>query len=153
MPGLIVRLGPNERLYINGAVIENGARRTELCLPLADTEILRERDIIEAPAATDTLGAACVLAQMALMRRDGRELIVARLKAQFRALLRDPAHRENPLVLQAAQRLSDGALSGAHYLLLRALRQRGRADAPSEATADTDANAAAPGIGGAWCTP
>lgn len=125
MPGLVLKLAPNERIYINGAIVENGARRTELALPTPDTEILRERDIIDCASATDTLGAACGLAQTALMRRHGRDEICSRLKTQFSALLRDPATRGNPHVLAAAQRFSEGSLSGAHYLLLRAIRERG----------------------------
>lgn len=131
MPGLVIKLAPHERLYINGAMIENGARRTELCLPTPETEILRERDIMDAPAAGDMLGAACVLAQEALMCRGDRAVLMPRLEAQFRALLRDPAHRNNELVVTAANRFARGSLSGAHFLLLRAYRQRIAANSPA----------------------
>ncbi|WP_209428409.1 flagellar biosynthesis repressor FlbT [Pararhodobacter sp. SW119] len=127
MPGLVLKLAPNERIYVNGAMVENGDRRSELCLPLRDTDILRERDIVEADVGTDALGAALLLAQMALMRRDGRDAIVARLNVQFRALLRDPVLRGNERVLAAASELAAGSVSGAHYLLLRAYRDRAAA--------------------------
>ena len=124
MSGLVLKLAPNERIYVNGALIENGGRRTVLRLPLRDTDLLRECDIVEDNPAADTLATACVLAQKTLIQRDGRDTNLARLMAQFRVLLRDPSHRENQNVLAAACRLSEGSLAGAHYLLLRAHRER-----------------------------
>ncbi len=122
MPGLVLKLAPNERIYINGALIENGARRATLCLRCPETEILRERDLIAPRPGQDALEAACLLAQQALMQRDGRAALLARLHAQFGALLRDPAYRGNARIVTAAARLAAGSLSGAHWHLLGACR-------------------------------
>jgi flagellar biosynthesis repressor protein FlbT len=124
MPGLVIKLFPHERIYINGAVIENGDRKSELCLPQPDTDLLRERDILYPEASDDILAAACALAQEGLMRRAAREAVIQQLCAQLRALLHDPAYRDDDRILSAARRLSEGSLSGAHYQLLRAHRER-----------------------------
>ena len=47
---LNIELKPNEKIFINGAVIANGASRTQLTI-LNDAAILRERDIYTADSA------------------------------------------------------------------------------------------------------
>ena len=44
MSGLVLKLAPNERVLINGAVIENGDRRTRLSIRTPHTHILRLAD-------------------------------------------------------------------------------------------------------------
>ena len=46
MSGLILKLGPNERVLINGAVIENGDRRSRLSVKTPNAHILRLRDAL-----------------------------------------------------------------------------------------------------------
>lgn len=43
MSGLILKLSPKERVLINGAVIENGDRRSRLAIMTPDANILRLR--------------------------------------------------------------------------------------------------------------
>jgi len=124
MPGLVLTLAPHERIYVNGALIENGDRRCVLRLPVPDTEFLRERDMIAATAPADTLGAACELAQRALTRPHGRKATLAQLQAQLHDLQHEACNQGNEDVRAAACQLSDGSLAGAHFLLLRALRAR-----------------------------
>ena len=46
MSGLVLKLGPKERVLINGAVIENGDRRSRLSIVTPGANILRLRDAI-----------------------------------------------------------------------------------------------------------
>ncbi|MEM9169268.1 MAG: flagellar biosynthesis repressor FlbT [Pseudomonadota bacterium] len=51
--GLVLRLRPNERVIVNGVVLENGDRRTSLCVKTPDANILRFRDAMH-PDEADT---------------------------------------------------------------------------------------------------
>ena len=46
MSGLVLKLAPKERILINGAVIENGDRRSRLSIMTPNANILRLRDAI-----------------------------------------------------------------------------------------------------------
>jgi flagellar protein FlbT len=46
MGGLVLKLAPKERVLINGAVIENGEKRSRLSIVTPDANILRLRDAI-----------------------------------------------------------------------------------------------------------
>ena len=118
-----MKLNPSERLYVNGALIENGERRNLLRLLMAETELLRERDVIVDPDMSDPLIAACAIAQAAMMSRDTRGHNLERLRVHFSALLRNPKYRESEEVVAAAQLFSCGRLSAAHHKLLRYIRR------------------------------
>lgn len=53
MAGLILKLAPRERVLINGAVIENGARRSRFSIMTPNANVLRLRDAIH-PEEVDT---------------------------------------------------------------------------------------------------
>jgi flagellar protein FlbT len=52
MSGLVLKLGPRERVLINGAVIENGDRRARLSIVTPNASILRLRDAIHPEEVT-----------------------------------------------------------------------------------------------------
>ncbi len=60
MSGLVLKLAPHERVLINGAVIENGDKRSRLAIMTPNANILRLRDAIH-PERGNNSGAACVL--------------------------------------------------------------------------------------------
>lgn len=53
MSGLVIKLSPNERLLINGAVIQNGERRGKISILSPNVKILRLKDAIH-PLDSDT---------------------------------------------------------------------------------------------------
>jgi flagellar biosynthesis repressor protein FlbT len=71
MTGLVLKLGPRERVMINGVVMENGDRRTRLNIVTPDANVLRLRDAIH-PARGQHAGAAGLLHRPARARRRGR---------------------------------------------------------------------------------
>lgn len=66
MTGLVLKLGPGERILINGAVIENGDRRTRLNIVSPQANILRLKDAIHPNDVTTPVRRVCYLAQLVL---------------------------------------------------------------------------------------
>ncbi|TNF20203.1 MAG: flagellar biosynthesis repressor FlbT [Rhodobacteraceae bacterium] len=66
MSGLVLKLGPKERVLINGAVIENGERRSRLNIVTPNAHILRLRDAIHPEEANTPVRRVCFAAQLVL---------------------------------------------------------------------------------------
>lgn len=66
MSGLVLKLGPKERVLVNGAVIENGDRRTRLSIVTPNANILRLRDAIHPEQANTPVRRVCYIAQLVL---------------------------------------------------------------------------------------
>lgn len=66
MSGLVLKLGPRERLLVNGAVIENGDRRSRLSIMTPKANILRLRDAIRPDEVTTPVKRVCYIAQLVL---------------------------------------------------------------------------------------
>ncbi|MEM9755201.1 MAG: flagellar biosynthesis repressor FlbT [Pseudomonadota bacterium] len=66
MSGLVLKLSPKERILINGAVIENGDRRSRLSIMTPGAKILRLRDAIHPDEVTTPVRRVCYIAQLVL---------------------------------------------------------------------------------------
>lgn len=66
MSGLVLKLSPKERLLINGAVLENGARRSRLSVVTPNAHILRLKDALHPTEATTPVRRVCYVAQLVL---------------------------------------------------------------------------------------
>lgn len=66
MSGLVLKLGPKERVLINGAVIENGDRRSRLSIVTPNANILRLRDAIHPEEVNTPVRRTCYIAQLVL---------------------------------------------------------------------------------------
>lgn len=66
MSGLVLKLGPRERVLVNGAVVENGERRARLAILTPDANILRLRDAIRPEEVTTPVRRVCYIAQLVL---------------------------------------------------------------------------------------
>ncbi|MFN4057361.1 MAG: flagellar biosynthesis repressor FlbT [Roseinatronobacter sp.] len=66
MTGLIIRLAPFERMLLNGAIIENGERRTNFAIKSPNAHVLRLRDAILPEQANTPVKRACYLFQLIL---------------------------------------------------------------------------------------
>ena len=66
MSGLVLKLGPHERVLINGAVIENGDKRSRLAVVTPNANILRLRDAIHPQEANTPVKRVCYIAQLVL---------------------------------------------------------------------------------------
>ena len=66
MTGLVLKLGPHERVLINGAVIENGEKRSRLAIMTPNANILRLRDAIHPEDVNTPVRRVCYIAQLVL---------------------------------------------------------------------------------------
>ena len=119
MTGLVLKLGPHERVLINGAVIENGDRRSKLAIMTPGANILRLRDAIHPEEATTPVRRVCYIAQLVLSGDVGAgemRLQLLRGIEQLSQVLTDPDSRR--LLAEA----SSAVLAEQHYQALKALR-------------------------------
>lgn len=66
MTGLVLKLGPKERVLVNGAVIENGDRRSRLAILTPNANILRLRDAIRPGEVNTPVRRVCYIVQLVL---------------------------------------------------------------------------------------
>ncbi len=66
MTGLVLKLGPKERVLINGAVIENGDRRSRLNIVTPNANILRLRDALHPEEINTPVRRVCYIVQLVL---------------------------------------------------------------------------------------
>lgn len=66
MTGLRLKLGPNEQVLINGAVVQNGQSKVELKIKTPNTKILRLRDAIHPQDVDTPTKRVCYIAQLAV---------------------------------------------------------------------------------------
>lgn len=119
MTGLVLKLGPHERVLINGAVIENGEKRTRISVMTPNANILRLRDAIHPESANTPVRRVCYLAQLVLTgdaQASDTRLQVLRGIEQLSQILTDIDSRTQ-LTLA-----SQSVLSGDYYPALKALR-------------------------------
>lgn len=119
MSGLVLKLGPKERVLVNGAVIENGDRRTRLSIVTPDAKILRLRDAIHPEDANTPVRRVCYIAQLVLSGDADIEDAKAQLlrgMEQLSQVFTDPDSRA--LLSKATEYLVEGQV----YQTLKSLR-------------------------------
>jgi flagellar protein FlbT len=119
MSGLVLKLGPHERVLINGAVIENGEKRSRLAIMTPNANILRLRDAIHPEQVTTPVRRVCYIAQLVLSgdanSKDARLQLLRGIE-QLSQVLTD--HDSRSLLSQATA----AVLEDQHYQALKALR-------------------------------
>lgn len=119
MSGFVLNLAPNERVLINGVVIENGDRSAKLAIKTPDASILRQRDAIHPDSACTPVSRACYIAQLILSGEadptEGRQQLLLAIK-QLSQVFQDRDSRQ--LLADATA----GALGGNVYGAMRKLR-------------------------------
>jgi flagellar biosynthesis repressor protein FlbT len=119
MTGLVLKLGPKERVLINGAVIENGDRRSRLSIMTPNAHILRLRDAIHPEEVTTPVRRVCYIVQLVLSGdADAGEARAQLLRGieQLSQVLTDPDSRGHLAAATAA------VTENQHYQALKALR-------------------------------
>ncbi|MHA6327112.1 flagellar biosynthesis repressor FlbT [Roseivivax sp. CAU 1753] len=119
MSGLVLKLAPKERILINGAVVENGDKRTRFAIMSPNVNILRLKDAIHPEEAKTPVRRAAYQVQLALtgdidpdtMRMD----ILGRIE-ELSHILIDPDSRR---LLAVA---SDALIHNRYYQCLKGLR-------------------------------
>lgn len=119
MSGLILKLGPHERVLVNGAVIENGSRRARLAIRTPDANVLRLRDAIHPDEVTTPVRRACYAVQLILSGDRGaaemRPQLLRRIEELSQVFTDSDSRAHLSLATQAL-------LEGEHYQCLKGLR-------------------------------
>ncbi len=119
MSGLVLKLGPKERVLVNGAVIENGDRRSRLSILTPKANILRLRDAIRPTEVHTPVRRVCYIAQLVLSgdasEEDGGAQLLSGI-TQLRAAFDDD---DSAARLKDAE---DAVVSGDFYRCLKRLR-------------------------------
>ncbi|WBU60439.1 flagellar biosynthesis repressor FlbT [Paracoccus albus] len=119
MAGLSLKLAPGERILINGAVIENGDRRTRISIRTPAANILRLRDAIHPDQTNTPVRRACYEAQLVLSgdraQEEGAQILLREVERLTQVF--DDSDSRN--LLSAA---TTCCIEGNFYGALRALR-------------------------------
>ncbi len=119
MSGLVLKLAPKERVLVNGAVIENGDRRSRLSIVTPDAHILRLRDAIHPDQATTPVRRVCYAAQLVLsgdVDPEEDRLPMLRRIEELSQVFTDADSRA------ALSEATESVISNNHYRCLKALR-------------------------------
>lgn len=119
MSGLVLKLGPKERVLINGAVIENGDRRSRLAIMTPDAKILRLRDAIHPEDAKTPVRRVLFAVQLVLSGdkdADSAHLQLLRQVEELSQVFTDPDSRQ--MLAEASQ----AVIEKQHYRTLKTLR-------------------------------
>ncbi len=119
MTGLVLKLSPHERVLINGAVIENGDKRSRLAIMTPNANILRLRDAIHPEAVNTPVRRVCYIAQLVLTGdADPVEAKLQLLRGieQLSQVLTDYDSRTQLTLASRA------VMDNQHYQVLKALR-------------------------------
>lgn len=120
MSGLVLKLAPNERVLINGAVIENGDRRSKISIKTPNVNVLRLRDAIHPDHAVTPVARACYVAQLILSGdadpAEGRRQLLAAIE-QLSQVFDD---RDSRILLAEA---TQHAVEDSAYQAMRKLRE------------------------------
>lgn len=119
MSGLVLKLAPKERVLINGAVIENGDRRTRVSILTPNANILRLRDALHPEEAKTPVRRVCYVAQLVLSGdvdpSEARPQLLSGIEQLSQALCDSDSRR----MLQDA---TEAVISERYYQALKALR-------------------------------
>jgi flagellar biosynthesis repressor protein FlbT len=119
MTGLVIRLAPRERVLLNGAIIENGDKRTSLSIKTPNANVLRLRDAIHPEDAKTPVKHTCYLAQLILSgdgtAEDLQTPLLRAIEQLSQVFLDKDSHRHLSDATQSA-------IEGDYYQALKALR-------------------------------
>ena len=119
MTGLVIKLAPNERLLINGAIIENGDKRTKISIRSPQANVLRLKDALNPDQAKTPVARVCYVAQLMLSGdadlQEGHAQLLLGME-QLSQVFSDPDSRT---ILDDA---TNAVLQANYYQALRRLR-------------------------------
>lgn len=119
MAGLVLKLGPRERVLINGAAMENGERRGRLTILTPEANILRLRDAIHPDNADTPVKRACYALQLILSGDHNPESAYLPLLRRIEELSQVFGDQDSRNILSAA---SHALVQKKYYQCLKTLR-------------------------------
>lgn len=119
MSGLVLKMGPRERVLINGAVVENGDRRGRFSILTPNANILRLRDAIHPDQANTPVRRVCYIAQLVLSGDAEPNDASSQLLRGIEQLSQVLTDHDSRVLLERA---TDTVLARQFYQTLKALR-------------------------------
>ncbi|MCB1352124.1 MAG: flagellar biosynthesis repressor FlbT [Rhodobacteraceae bacterium] len=119
MSGLVLKLGPRERVMINGVVMENGDRRTRINIMTPEANVLRLRDAIHPDDAKTPVKRVCYIAQLVLAGEADPAEAAPQLLRGIEQLSQVFLDRDSREQLTAA---TEAVAAGRFYQAMKALR-------------------------------
>ncbi|SIS49986.1 flagellar protein FlbT [Roseivivax lentus] len=119
MSGLVLKLAPKERILVNGAVIENGDKRTRFSIMTPNAHILRLRDAIHPDEASTPVRRAAYQVQLVLTGDIDPEAVRKDTLTRIEELSRILVDNDSRRLLDQA---SDALLQERFYQCLKGLR-------------------------------
>lgn len=119
MPGLILKLGPGERVMVNGVVMENGPRRTRVNILTPQANVLRLRDAIHPHEVNTPVRRVCYIAQLLLAGEADAEAAPRQILIGIEQLSQVFADADSRTRLSEA---TDHTIAGRYYQALKTLR-------------------------------
>ncbi|SEM60815.1 flagellar protein FlbT [Loktanella fryxellensis] len=119
MAGLVLKLNPHERVLVNGAVIENGDRRSRLSILTPSANILRLRDAIRPDEVNTPVRRVCYIAQLVLSGDAVEDEAQRQLLRGIEQLAQVLVDADSRMHLEAAR---DAVAQGDFYRSLKCLR-------------------------------
>lgn len=120
MTGLVLKLAPHERILVNGAVLENGERKTRISIVTPGVNVLRLRDAIHPSQANTPVTRACYIAQLIMSgdadQDEGTQQLAIAIEQLTKVFDDDDSRR---ILAEASMHL----LQGNAYLAMRRLRE------------------------------
>lgn len=120
MTGLVIKLAPNERVLINGAVVQNGDRRASISVRTPNASILRLKDALHPDQVSTPVSRVCYIAQLLLSGdadpAEGRAQLLTGIEQLSQAF----SDRDSRSMIDDA---SAAVLQANYYQALRQLRR------------------------------
>ncbi|MEL7203010.1 MAG: flagellar biosynthesis repressor FlbT [Pseudomonadota bacterium] len=119
MSGLVLKLAPKERVLINGAVIENGERRSRVSILTPNANILRLRDALHPDDTKTPVRRVCYVAQLVLSGDVTPAVAQPQLLSGIEQLSQALCDADSRRTLQDA---TEAVLADRYYQAMKALR-------------------------------
>ena len=119
MAGLVLKLGAREKLLINGAVVENGDRRSCISVLTPNVKLLRLRDAIHPEEASTPVRQTAYLAQLAITGDAEEEEVKPRILKSIKQLETVFEDHDSREILTSA---AEAAANGRFYSCLKRLK-------------------------------
>jgi flagellar protein FlbT len=119
MSGLVISLKPNERFLVNGALLSNGAKRSQLCIEGEDVYVLRLSDAIHPESVDTPIKRVYYLVQLILSGDVSPSDVAQRLDSGLQAL--GNVFANTPLS-ESLSKAHASAEAGRYYSTLYALK-------------------------------
>ena len=119
MTGLVIKLKPNEKVLVNGVILQNGDRAASIRVRTSDVSILRARDAMQKEDANTPLKRIYYIAQLAMAGEAETELAAQQVLQglePLKAIFGGEASGE-------LERAADAAKDQKFFVVMRAMKK------------------------------